>query len=217
MRAGLTQADGPAGVGDRAIALPLEGRAGTGRYRVWPAAPLIPRAADGDEVITALGVELGGGQIARGVYLDRAGLVVAVLACAVGGTAVRIDLAEARARRHLQPCRHCRWLCRTKGCFGLYIIRARLTPKLKSVTGKLVNVKGPLNRYFSTWGVGGFAGYFAGYFAGFEVLGALERGFADPEGFDCLVSARLRRCGAMNGHAIFVYRQGIRLYSLALG
>ena len=80
LRTGLTQADGPAGVGDRAISLPLEGRAGTGCHPIGSDASLMRRAADGDEVTTALGVELGGGQTARGIHLDRAGLVVAALA-----------------------------------------------------------------------------------------------------------------------------------------
>ena len=56
---------------------------------------MIPGSADGDIVISGLGVELGDGQIAVDVHLDGAGLIVAVLAHAVGGTAGRIDLAVA--------------------------------------------------------------------------------------------------------------------------
>ena len=55
---------------------------------------MITGAADGDIVTATLSVELGGGQIACGADGDGAGLAVAVRAHAVGGAAVRVNLAE---------------------------------------------------------------------------------------------------------------------------
>ena len=93
----LTEANGPAGIGHRAVAAPRENRAGRDRDAVGSGAALIPGAANIHPVIPGLGVELCCGHEPGRSNADGAGLAVAVRALAVGGAAVRVDLAEVGA------------------------------------------------------------------------------------------------------------------------
>ena len=96
-----TQANGPPGVGAAAVASPGEIRAGGDGHIGGTGGPRV-RAVDGDDVIAALGAELGGAERAGGVDADRAGLAVAVAPTAVSDAAGRVDLAVARTGRHRQ-------------------------------------------------------------------------------------------------------------------
>ena len=57
-------------------------------------------SSDGDVVISGFGAERSSGERAGGVDPDGAALGVAVVAGAIGGAAISIDRAVARARNY---------------------------------------------------------------------------------------------------------------------
>ena len=91
------ETDRPARGSSSPIRIPRHPGASIDTHVLRAGRSLVPRASDGDVVVTRLGTELGGGEQAGLQHLDGATLVVAVVAATVRDAAA-VDLARSCRR-----------------------------------------------------------------------------------------------------------------------